>query len=833
MDRDALLTTTREEFLRAFMLAIDRASARTAATLLRTAETTFSAIDQRRLLGAYGLLREGEIALNRQMRQSMDQLLNRSFQTTYSTFRPSFSDSFQTDGLSLLDTTVHEDLLRINEVTARFRHAADSQLRDLNIRIAILFEQDRINERENPFRPFLLSRAMANAIDNLGQQADINSTLFDQLAEDMRAEIVTIYDAVNAYLARHGIAAQLQLRIEKTSDTRIANDAGAGSGTDELPAGAVDPRKVDTGTRALSSDTPRNRVEQLVDAVRQIARRFAPAPAGVDATPAGAGNAGNADNSGGSGNAGNAGNPAGRNPGNGWPGTQGLVATLQKLFTGAPGHMSLVDAAAGLDSAPDNGSPGKPLSSSLRDSLDALMSDAVPPAGQMALAGGDLRNLIFEQREALSAATTDSHEQMTIDVVAMLFEFILRDLQIPAEVRAQLARLQFIVLKIALRERSLLTDKSHPVRLLVNRIGSISVGIRHTDPGALRIGTEISRIVEILLSDQSENTPLFTGMLNQFDAFIAHELRGHDGPVDLAVQALEKAQSRTLRFARLSAALAEVLDGLHLDPFLKNFLTTTWVRVIERAERKNDTTATRFRRLVPDLLWSIIPKHSAAQRNKLIGMLPGLVGILREGMLQENMTGIERLDVLNWLVEVHSRALRGIEAGRPDLLLETMQQHFALFTKVPDHVTNEVPVATLEVAGDNPHHDGFLTEALHETDAALELLDPMLERDASPDTTVESQSDTGEILARLRSGVAITITLGTIPGSGRLHWIDQHTTTLLLQMDDHAAPSMLSVRMFLRLLGLGRVGFSETAPLFERAVHALMLSAQQMEKAAT
>jgi hypothetical protein len=35
----------------------------------------------------------------------------------------------------------------------------------------------------------------------------------------------------------------------------------------------------------------------------------------------------------------------------------------------------------------------------------------------------------------------------------------------------------------------------------------------------------------------------------------------------------------------------------------------------------------------------------------------------------------------------------------------------------------------------------------------------------------------------------------------------------------------------LRLLGLGLVGFSETAPLFERAAQALMLSAQQMEKA--
>lgn len=624
MDRDALLRTTRDEFLRAFVLAVDRALPRAAATLLRRAETTLSVTDQRRLLSAHQLFRECETELNKHLRHNLDLLLDRSFQTTYGTFSPALTDSFTPTELTQLDPTVHVDLLRINEVTARFRHAADNPLRDLTIRIARLFDQDRINERDNPFRPFLLSRALASAIDNLGQQADINSTLFDQLADDMRSEITVIYDAVNTLLASHGVA-----------------------------------------------------------------------------------------------------------------------------------------------------------------------------------------------------ATTDHHEQMTIDVVAMLFDFIRRDPQIPVDVRAQLARLQFLVLKIALHDSALLTDKNHPVRLLMNRIGAVSVGLNQTDPLGVHVIAEIRRVVDALLTDQREHADLFPVLLEQFDAFITQALRGSDSPVDLAVVALEKARHRTLRLARLKAGLAEGLDGLNIDPFLDNFLTTTWIRAIERAERHSDTAGLRLRQLVPDLLWSVIPKHLPAQRQQLLGMLPGLVDILRDGMLQAKMSGIERLDVLNWLVEVHSRALRGTVAGGPDLMLDTLQQRFALFTNAPDRGTSTVPIAALEVAGTDPHSDDFLIEALHETNAALVLLDPMLEQDA-PESSVDVQEDTNSILARLRSGVAMTIMLGTLPSSGRLHWIDQHTTTLLLQLDDHPAPSMLSVQLFLHLHSLGRAGFSETAPLFERAVHTLI-----------
>ena len=79
-----------------------------------------------------------------------------------------------------------------------------------------------------------------------------------------------------------------------------------------------------------------------------------------------------------------------------------------------------------------------------------------------------LRNLILN-KDALNELASNVDEQMTIDIVAMLFEFILRDTQVPAEIRAQLGRLQFLVLKVALRT----------IRCSRKRPSSASVGQPH------------------------------------------------------------------------------------------------------------------------------------------------------------------------------------------------------------------------------------------------------------------------------------------------------------------------------------------------------------------
>jgi hypothetical protein len=758
------------------------------------------------------------------MTRSMDQLLNRSFQTTYSTFRPSFLSSYAGAGLSLVDATVYEDQLRIDEVTGAFRNSAEDQLRDLNIRVAILFEQDSINERENPFRPFLLARAVATAIDNLGHLVELNTALFDQLASELEDEIADVYNAVNAHLATHGIAAQLQLKIKKSASARAdSSDQAVDSEAEPTPYGpqegyrsaSTDPHQFDTGERSLSSDQPRRRIEQLFDFVMQIARPQAMPASGAAAQP------GNSADQ-------HARDTPGNNPAPGWLGARGMADTLRNLFFN-PAAMGPMRGNQGPAEAPAS----RIVSGQLSASIAELMNHHIPTGEAMTAGDGALRNLIFEQRAALSEITEDGNEQMTIDVVAMLFEFILRDAQVPAEVRAQLGRLQFLVLKVALRESSLLTHKSHPARLLVNRIGSISAGLKQIDPGGVRVGTEICRIVETLLADRSESSNLFETMLDEFDAFIANELRAGDSRVDLAVQAVENAQSRTLRFAHLTAQLGEVLTGLTIDPFLAQFLTTTWVHVIERAERAVGATSQLYRQLVPDLLWSIVPKFTQPDRAKLVAMLPGIVRTLRSGMQLEHCSAALQQEVLNWLVDVHSRALRSTDANVPLLTLASMHLHFEHFIANPER---DEHLSDADDPETRVYHDNFLAEAMQESAAQVEQVDPLIERagvQLGAATQVQAaELSEAEVLERLRSGLQIIIMLGDTPGNGQLNWVNQQATTLVLTMEGQPTPLMMSVRMFLRLLGLGRVQFVETAPVFERAVQALLHSAEQVEQKA-
>ncbi len=165
--------------------------------------------------------------------------------------------------------------------------------------------------------------------------------------------------------------------------------------------------------------------------------------------------------------------------------------------------------------------------------VEELQYIATPDASGI-MENGRVRNLIMEARARLSDVAKDSTEQMVIDTVAMLFEFILGDTEVPAEVRAQLGRLQFLVLKTALLDPDFFTQAHHPARMLVNRIGSISLGLRSLDPSGERISIEIRQIIETLLADKSEGLALFTRMLDEFDALLrvncARPMPGSNAP---------------------------------------------------------------------------------------------------------------------------------------------------------------------------------------------------------------------------------------------------------------------------------------------------------------
>ena len=712
MDLNEVLVTSRAEFLRAFLDAAQITIPRCIKDLFNKADASYSSSEQGQILHARGLLHDQESSLMHQLSKSMESLLARSFQTTYNTFRPESALSFTADTLTLLDADAFEGELRIDDITTRFRNEAEGQLRDLNIRVALIFEQDVTAERENPFRPYLFTRCIATSFESFALNQALTTLLVQTFADNFVSFIPTIYESLNAHLAKHGIAAQLQLKIKKSPNqaTQIGHGS-AESEFDELDQrfrdsqmeipddtnqnyrqGQMKGRDVanygndnwqnDFNSKTAQSENRRDPIEQLLESVRGI----------TDSS-------GQAGSRNGERTSQIAQSPSANKAGDSkkqfsWlGGGQAVGGVLRKFFGGgggSSGHSQSVEGfgkensraagkatsdgqstggvagsngagvgefsreISGSRSVQDSGASGARIASSVHKMQMAF----TPSTADMLDSNGGVRNLILEQRAALNEMTQNIDEQMTIDIVAMLFEFILRDNQVPAEVRAQLGRLQFMVLKVALRDTSLLTQKGHPARMLVNRIGSISLGLKQLDPSGLHITMEICRIVETLLKDDSENPQLFSKMLDEFDAFIAKELRAGDKKIERAVEVVEQARNHTLRFAHTAAQMGEALLGLTIDKYLHEFLENTWVHAVELADRTNERRARNYRLLVPDLLWSIVPKLREDDRTQLFALLPIILNTLREGLASINFDTSQLQVLMNWLVDAHTSALR-------------------------------------------------------------------------------------------------------------------------------------------------------------------------------
>jgi hypothetical protein len=898
MDPKKLLATARTEFLIAVSEATQKTVPRCLEDLFKRADASYSSAEQGRLLNTRSILQEQANSLKQQMSKTMEVLLTRSFQTTYNTYRPSAAFSLDATNLSLVDATAFEDELRIDDVTKRFRSEAEEQLRDLNIRIALLFEQDVIKERENPFRPYLLARCISTTVENFGLSTEISTCLIEQFTENFAAHIAPIYNAVNSHLAKHGIAAQLQLKIKK-SPTQSAASQGStelGHESDELepdfrnsqqhgfensrPGFGSDyqnqqPQQQYAQPQSqyqniAQSDYPndggRSRVDQLLDNVRGKTSGMMPARAmsqeqgsalqsrsakqsgwlgsgqamggvlrkffGNDRNSSEASSSGSAHSSTGShSHAGGSGHEASGNAQ--FSGNSGNASSYSEPMRNTGNDVLSEGRASNNEGATAGGSSNG--GGQLASTVHGMQRAHTPVTAEMYDSQGDVRNLILEQRAALNEMTKNVDELMTIDIVAMLFEFILRDNQVPAEVRAQLGRLQFMVLKIALRDTTLLTQKGHPARMLVNRIGSISLGLKQLDPSGVQITEEICRIVETLLHDESENPQLFSKMLDEFDAFIARELRAGDKNVERTVEAVEQVQNRTLRFAHTTAQMSEALSGLTIDAYLQEFLQNVWVLAVEMADRQDEKRARRYRLLVPDLLWSIVPKLKEDDRTQLFALLPIILNTLREGLASISWDGTRQKDLMNWLVDAHTSALRASHSATLVHIpsLPSIHEHFEIFVNTPEASPHSEFTSSIVLDSRK-----FLEEAIKELDIKVQMLDQVFDLELPSESveeasSAESDSDSlDSIEARLRSGVAMEINLGGKPSMGQLKWIDPSVSNLVLSLDGQDQPSVVSVRMFRRMIAHGRVRFIESEPLFERAVQSLLKSADNIDKTA-
>lgn len=282
-------------------------------------------------------------------------------------------------------------------------------------------------------------------------------------------------------------------------------------------------------------------------------------------------------------------------------------------------------------------------------------------------------------------------EDAAIDIVSLLFEAILDDPQLPASIKALLARLQIPVLKVALLDGHFFSSKRHPARRLINEMAQAAIG--WVEPAELErdpLYRQIDTIVERVLGEFEDSVELFDHVLDEFLLFLEEEQERARLVEERTRQAAEgKAKVDGARL-QVDAEIQQRTAGRQLPAVVHQLLDEAWSKVLFLTllkEGDNDTEWQQQLRVVDRLIASVEPKVTSEARRELLNEIPLLLHDLREGLNAILFNPFDMTKLFKQLEQEHVHCLTATDT-------EPAPQPSASPTPAPASVEPPAPISS-------------------------------------------------------------------------------------------------------------------------------------------
>lgn len=339
-----------------------------------------------------------------------------------------------------------------------------------------------------------------------------------------------------------------------------------------------------------------------------------------------------------------------------------------------------------------------------------------------------IKDELLQQAQKISGGDqhrVHSADEDTIDLVGMLFEFILQDKNLPAEIQALLARLQIPYLKVAIMDKHMFARKEHPARKLLDELAHAGMAWTEEADKDRRLIEKVKAVVEQLLREFDDNLGIFEQLLREFQDFIA----GNKKRAEVAEQrTAETARGREkLQSARKLAAreILARLEGKKVAEIIRHTLTRPWANVLVLTILRQGETSPAYKsalRVADELAWSGLPKTTDEEKARLRALIPELERALRHGL---SMVAYQESDIQQLLTElgaIHQRLLSvaGSDLDAFELVIEDKRPESGAPAAMPsvagsdgDNFVDEIVVggSTEEDEGQNAPDDEFVQVA--------------------------------------------------------------------------------------------------------------------------
>lgn len=536
-------------------------------------------------------------------------------------------ERFSGDILSLVEHSDLEETIAITSITHRADNFFAEQLWAFQQRLALLNDGEKIDERANPVSPVQFCESLRKLLSSLDIDAKtkiIGYKLFDQ---DVIGMLDGLYDELNDYLVRQNLLPNLRFvpagsdkpitgkaedalqddpserNDEQVPDEqRQAEDAQQHQrrASDKLLSGALNPNDIQYQNSLLNAiRLLQTHVTQALPAIQ--AAQFTHQTGVASQTSSG----------------------AVLNP-------SGAIAATPAVPTASPANLQVYTQHQLV------GVLEQMQTHAFDMTQQALANHEAGPAPIAAQTVAEVGRKMMEQIASENEnGAVEAGDMQTIDLVGMLFDYMLSDDHLPDSVKALLSYLHTPFLKIAFIDKGFFEQPEHPARVLLNSLAEAGVRwVSNDGSDQYDIFTKIKTTVFRLLQEFKNDVRIFAELLIEFNAYTHNVARRQEL---MERRALEKAQGEEkLREAKIQVnnEVRGRTDNRDMPSAILLLLLQPWSDylsfVVLRYGDKSESWK-RALQVIDDLLWTLEPKTKQPDKVKQMELQDTLIASLERG----------------------------------------------------------------------------------------------------------------------------------------------------------------------------------------------------------
>lgn len=658
----ALLSQCRELARAKFARIVADALDKIENDLYSLAEASTSRTEQQVLFEAMAHAKQYRMEIAASFERSFTEIFERRVSARHGIAPPS-SDRFSVDQLSLVDDTAVEERLVLSDLARKTKNRIDpDELLGIRARVGHLLAAGMLEDDTNPLSPEAVFEALRLACAKVPGEFAVKRSLLSAFQPYVADGISRVYADVNQNLIKHHVLPRIKHQVTRVSDHPAHATSPALAASQALNLAKL------WGQQGASATG----VSQGIPLSSLFGGGGANPGGGIAGGGLGGGIAGNGGGLG-VGAAGVGGIPGLGNFGRGLVGGGASgISVSQPVPLGLNGPIDLTALLANALNGPPTtrtyvarmlAEPARyafepalatPASPALMTSLSALQASSLTTQDGfdfMAALGGDVR------------AQSHPLDQLTVELVNMVFDYILDDKSVPEAVKHQIARLSIVAVKAAILDRTFFARRQHPMRQLLDRIADAATDPDiATDEGS-KFVVGLRGIVEYIVEKFADDLTIFSAALGTLEKLVEENRRSREEEIEPVAAELARNEEAEIAHA---TALAEVKRRVtrKTPEFVRDFLYRWWSKTLEDAyttEHQGDDSWTHRLGVVDALVWSVSPL-STAEIQQLASMLPTLMRSLLRGMNAIDMPAEARHTFFNQLMEAHTEAINAAKA---------------------------------------------------------------------------------------------------------------------------------------------------------------------------